>query len=55
MSPRALGAEMQTCQRVGTVSIGLDGPREAGSRRAKADMSYMTALATAGHSLMLRF
>ncbi len=29
---------MQTCQRVGTVSIGLDGPREAGSRRAKADM-----------------
>jgi len=27
----------------------------AGSRRAKADMSYMTDLATAGHSLMLRF
>ena len=52
-----LGAvgQQETCQSVGTPSIGLDVSKEASPGRRKADIRQMTDLAGAGYFRMLRF
>jgi hypothetical protein len=55
MEAMARAVDTQTCQSVGTLSIGLDEARNAIYLRGKADMRYMTDLGVAGHFLMLRF
>src|SRR5207249_8930674 len=52
-----LGAvgQQETCQSVGTPSIGLDVSKEASPGRRKADIRQMTDLAGGGYFRMLRF